>query len=93
MKNSVFTYEEYMAESAMNEMLKIKDLEKIKKFIESIAKKVHNNELIDSIKDFINTEKLDPYLTWEDILRHLSFAFKKNPEVINVINQEIQFAK
>jgi hypothetical protein len=93
MKKPIRTYEEFLAEGVLNELITLKDLKVIDEFISKLSKKIQNSNLIQQVKDFISMDKLDPYIGWEDILKHLSFEFRYKPELANIIKQEIAALK
>lgn len=90
MKN-LKTFEEFVNESKeaeLNEFLR-KDALKVDKFLSDLKKKVRDSRLIDDIKTSISMIIIDPYTTYEDLMKELIGRYKKNQEVVALAQQHI----
>lgn len=81
MKN-IPTFEEYLNESEVNELLKV-DMAKVEKFVDELVSKIKNGKLASEIRKFAALQKIDPYSNVNTIIGNIKWKFEKEPELRN----------
>jgi len=83
------TFEEFVNESEkMNEFLNT-DLKKTEDFIRELSRRVSDFSLISSIKKLIAIKRIDPYESFQSIMREIARQFSDEPEVLRLVQLRI----
>ena len=78
------TFEEFVNESEVNELLKI-DSQKLDDFLKRISIKIKDSSLLSDIKDFISMQKIDPYQTYGRVLSDMLIRFRNEKPLLQLI--------
>ena len=82
------TFEEFVNESEVNELLKI-DSQKLDDFLKRISTKIKDSTLLSDIKDFIAIQKIDPYQSYSHVLSDMLIRFRSEKPLLQLIKAEL----
>jgi hypothetical protein len=82
------TFEEFINESEVNELLKI-DSQKLDDFLKRISSKIKDSRLLSDIKDFIAMQKIDPYQSYSRVLSDMLIRFRNEKPLLQLIKAEL----
>ena len=82
------TFEEFVNESEVNELLKI-DSQKLDDFLKRISTKIKDSTLLSDINDFIAIQKIDPYQSYSHVLSDMLIRFRNEKPLLQLIKAEL----
>jgi hypothetical protein len=82
------TFEEFVNESEVNELLKL-DSQKLDDFLKRISTKIKDSTLLSDIKDFIAMQKIDPYQSYSHVLSNMLIHFRNEKPLLQLIKAEL----
>ena len=89
MERHIPSFDEFINESEVNELLKV-DLKKLNGFVAKVANKIKDSNLISDVKTFIAMNQVDPYQNYTHILKDMQIRFRDNRPLLQLIYNELK---
>ena len=91
-KNPENIKESFKKKGRVTEMATV-EATKVDSFLSTIKTSVKSARIVQQVTDFISIARLDPYASYNSLLRDLLLFYKGNKEVVNVVQSGLQESK